>query len=174
MAPPNGYGLERKQEIIMQRVEKGAFVKVCYKGTLENGIVFDKTDKCKPLGFQVGDGTLFEGFENALIGMGLNEKRSFVLGADDAYGERDERLERRFERATLQLGFEPYPGQIIIFTTREGRELPALVKSVDDKVIVADFNHPLAGRQLAFEVEVAEIGKNDHSQSQCVAECCCA
>jgi peptidylprolyl isomerase len=159
----------------MERVEKGAFVKVCYKGTLENGVVFDKTDKCKPLEIQVGDGAMLKGFENALIGMGLNERRSFILDADEAYGERDERLERRFEKSTLQLGFEPFPGQVIVFMTQEGRELPALVKFIDDEVIVADFNHPLAGRQLAFEVEVAEIVENnDYFQSPCEAECCCA
>ncbi len=159
----------------MERVEKGALVKVCYKGTLEDGIVFDKTDKCKPLEVQVGDGTLLEGFENALIGMGLKERRSFILDVDDAYGQRDERLERRFDRSALQLGFEPFPGQVIVFMTREKTELPALVKFVDDEVIVADFNHPLAGRRLAFEVEVAEIGGNENLyQSPCEAECCCA
>ncbi len=158
----------------MKKVDRGAFVKLCYKGTLENGVVFDKTDKCKPLEIQVGAGTIVKGFENALIGMGRNERKSFVLEPEQAYGERDERLERRFDRSSLQLGFEPVRGQVILFQTREGQKLPAVVKLVDDETIVADFNHPLAGRELYFEIEVGEIrGSGSGSQAECVAECCC-
>ena len=69
-------------------------------------------------------GTIVKGFENALIGMGLNERKSFVLEPEEAYGERDERLERRFDRSSLQLGFEPVRGQVILFQTRKGRNCP--------------------------------------------------
>ena len=159
----------------MKKVEKGAFVKLCYTGTIENGIVFDKTNKCKPREIQVGTGTLVDGFENALIGMALNERKSFVLAPEKAYGKRDESLERRFDKSSLQLQFEPVPGEVILFLTQEGLELPAVVKFVDDETIVADFNHPLAGRELSFEVEVGGISEtNGDSQAECVAECCCA
>jgi len=158
----------------MKKVDQGAFVKLCFRGTLENGVVFDKTDKCKPLEIQVGSGAIVKGFEDALIGMGLNERKSFVLEPEQAYGERDERLERRLGRSSLQLGFEPVRGQVILFQTREGQKLPAVVKFVDDETIVADFNHPLAGRDLAFEVEVASIDVTQSgSPSECVSECCC-
>ena len=158
----------------MKKVDQGAFVKLCFRGTLENGVVFDKTDKCKPLEIQVGTGAIVKGFEDALIGMGLNERKSFVLEPEQAYGERDERLERRLDRSRLQLGFEPVRGQVILFQTREGQKLPAVVKFVDDETIVADFNHPLAGRELSFEIEVGEISESgSDSQAECVAECCC-
>ncbi|MGA3113021.1 MAG: peptidylprolyl isomerase [Syntrophobacteraceae bacterium] len=158
----------------MHKVDYGTFVKLCYKGTLENGVVFDKTDNCKPLEIRIGDGNLVQGFENALIGMGLSERKSFVLGPEEAYGDRDEKLERTFDKVDLQLGFEPFPGQVILFVTRDGQEFPALVKFVNEQIIVADFNHPLAGRDLAFEVEVASIdGTQSDSRSECVAECCC-
>ncbi|MFZ0930236.1 MAG: peptidylprolyl isomerase [Syntrophobacteraceae bacterium] len=159
----------------MSKVDYGTFVKLCYKGTLKNGVVFDKTDKCKPLEIRIGDGNLVQGFENALIGMGLSERKSFVLGPEEAYGDRDEKLERTFDKAGLQLGFEPFPGQVILFATQDGQKFPAVVKFVNEEIIVADFNHPLAGRDLAFEVEVASIdGTQTDSQSECVAECCCA
>ncbi len=159
----------------MKRVENGAFVKLCYTGTLENGVVFDKTDMCKPIEIQVGDGSLVQGFEKEIKGMGVNEKKSFVLEPNEAYGERDEKLERTFSRSELALKFEPFPGQVILFMSEEGHQFPALVKFVDEDVIIADFNHPLAGRNLAFDVEVAEISetKND-PLSGCSAECCCA
>jgi peptidylprolyl isomerase len=159
----------------MNKVDYGAFVKLCYAGTLKNGVVFDKTDKCQPLEVRIGDGNLVQGFENALIGMGLNERKSFVLGPEEAYGERDEKLERTFDKVSLQLRFEPFPGKVILFMTQDGREYPAVVKFVNDEIIVADFNHPLAGRELAFEVEVASINETrSDSQSECVAACCCA
>jgi peptidylprolyl isomerase len=159
----------------MKKVYHGAFVKLCYTGKLENGTVFDKTDKCKPIEVRIGDGSLVDGFENALIGMGLNERKSFILEPEDAYGEWDEKLERRFGRASLQLRFEPLPGQVIVFKTLEGKEIPAVVKFVNDEVIIADFNHPLAGRDLSFDVEVAEISETgSDSKSRCAAECCCA
>jgi peptidylprolyl isomerase len=159
----------------MNKVDYGAFVKLCYTGALENGVVFGKTDKCQPLEVRIGDGNLVRGFENALIGMGLNERKFFVLEPEEAYGERDEKLERTFDRQSLQLGFEPFPGKVILFMTPDGREYPAVVKFVNAKIIVADFNHPLAGRELAFEVEVASIDETQRgSQSECAAQCCCA
>jgi peptidylprolyl isomerase len=159
----------------MSKVDYGAFVKLCYTGTLKNGVVFDRTDKCQPLEIRIGDGNLLRGFENALIGMGLNERKSFVLVPEEAYGDRDEKLERIFDRVSLQLGFEPFPGQVVLFMTKDGQEYPAVVNFVNEETIVADFNHPLAGRDLAFEVEVASINEtHSDSQSGCAAECCCA
>ncbi len=158
----------------MKKVDYGTSVKLCYTGKLEDGIVFDKTPRCKPVEVQVGSGSLVEGLENALIGMGPNERKSFVLGPEEAYGDRDEKLERRFDRASLHLRFEPFSGQVLLFITEDGQQFPAVVKFVDEQVIVADFNHPLAGRDLAFEVEVAEINDDGgDSRSRCEAECCC-
>lgn len=159
----------------MKKVENGAYVKLCYTGRLEDGIVFDKTEKCKPLEIQVGSGNLVEGFEHAIMGMEQSERKSFVLGPEDAYGERDERLERTFVRANLPLQFEPYAGQVIVFMTENGRELPAIIKFVDEEVIIADFNHPLAGKNLAFEVEVAEINETaSAAPAECGEACCCS
>ena len=159
----------------VKKINYGAFVKLCYTGRLDNGVVFNKTDKCKPLEIQVGDGSVVKGFEDGLIGMGVDERKSFIIGPDDAYGNRDEKLERRFDRAALQMQNEPFPGQVLLFMTRDGQERPAIVKFVNEEIIIADFNHPLAGRNLAFEVEVAEISEaRDGPGTRCEAECCCA
>jgi peptidylprolyl isomerase len=159
----------------MKKVENGTFVKLCYTGKLDDGLVFDRTEKCKPLEIQVGTGGLVEGFENAIIGMSENERKSFILEPEEAYGERDERLERTFRRSALPLNFEPIPGQLIVFMTENGRELPAVVKFTDDEILVVDFNHPLAGKPLSFDVEVAEINEMPSiSPAECRAECCCS
>lgn len=160
---------------MMKKVESGDYVKLCYTGKLENGVVFDRTDECGPLEIQVGTGSMVEGFENAIVGMGQNEKKSFVLEPEEAYGERDERLQRTFRRSTLPLTFNPFPGQVILFTTRSGLEVPATVKFVDQEILVADFNHPLAGKALTFEVEVVEINDSrSPSPSECGPRCCCS
>jgi hypothetical protein len=89
-----------------------------------------------------------EGFENALIAVGSNEMKSFVLGPQEADGDRDEKLERGVDRKGLQLPFEPFTGQVILFMTPDRQELPAVVKFVNEEVIAADFNHPPAAGSL--------------------------
>ena len=159
----------------MKTVENGDIVKLCYTGKLDNGIIFDKTDNCKPVETRVGNGNLVQGFENAIIGMVENERRSFVLDPDEAYGERDEKLVRSFAVSELPIDFEPAVGQVVVFMTETGQRLPAIIKYVDEAVFVADFNHPLAGRSLEFEVEVAGIGEAlSDAPERCGAECCCA
>ena len=159
----------------MRRVESGNYVKLCYTGRLDNGVIFDETEKCKPIEVRVGTGGLVPGFENAILGMALNEKKSFILEPDEAYGERDERLERTFPRTSLPLKFEPFVGQVIIFMAENKREVPAVVKTVNDEILVVDFNHPLAGKSLSFEVEVAEISDAPSSTPvECEKDCCCS
>lgn len=159
----------------MKKVENGSYVKLCYTGKLEDGVIFDKTERCKPLEIQVGAGNLVEGFEKAIVGMSENERKAFTLEPEDAYGERDERLERSFKRAHLPINFEPARGQVIVFMVENGRELPAVVKYVDEEMLVVDFNHPLAGRAIEFEVEVAEINDQPSlSLADCGTGCCCA
>ncbi|MFZ2444989.1 MAG: peptidylprolyl isomerase [Syntrophobacteraceae bacterium] len=159
----------------MSKVEDGVFVKLCFTGKLDDGAIFDKTEKCKPLEIQVGSGGLVDGFENAIIGMTQNEKKSFVLEPEEAYGERDESLERSYPRSTLALNFEPVAGQVILFTTESGDELPALVKSVDEEVLVLDFNHPLAGKSLTFEVEITGIDTTpSFAAGVGKPDCCCS
>ncbi len=158
----------------MEKVENGTFVRLCFTGKLDDGLIFDKTEKCKPLEVKVGNGGLIEGFENALIGMTPNERKSFSLEPNEAYGERDERLERTFPRSSIPLDFEPSIGQVLVFMAEDGREIPAIVKFIDDEVLIADFNHPLAGRNLSFDVEIAEITNAPGSMEKCDAECCCS
>ncbi len=159
----------------MKKVERGDFVKLCYTGRLDNGTVFDKTEKCKPLEVRVGAGDLVQGLESAIIGMAENERKSFVVEPDEGYGERDGKLERAFVRSSLPLNFQPQPGQVILFSTEGGHELPAMVKFVDEEILLVDFNHPLAGKSLTFEVEVAEIGAvPNESPAECGQGCCCS
>ena len=97
----------------MRIVEKGNFVKVSYTGRLESGEVFDSTDGCEPVEIEIGSGNLIKGFEDALLGMTLNEKKTFSLTPDEAYGQRNDALEQSFSRSDTPDDFQPKVGEIV-------------------------------------------------------------
>lgn len=140
----------------MGKVENGIFVSVDYKGTLQNGEVFD-TSSGQPLEVQIGAGKVIKGFEEALLGMSLNEKKSFTIEPEDAYGQRDESLKRVFARAEVPPEIDLQVGQIVGVRSQEGQQIPASIVQVDDENVTADMNHPLAGEVLHFEIEVVGI-----------------
>jgi peptidylprolyl isomerase len=156
----------------MEKVENNMYISVHYKGTLGNGEVFDSSDGREPLEVKMGEGQLIRGFENALMGMSLNEKKSFTIVAQDAYGEKDEKLMYNFPRADIPAGADPQVGQMIGLQTPDGRHVPAQVVSVDDEKVVLDMNHPLAGEALTFDIEVVGISdKPTQAQAGCGCGC---
>lgn len=141
----------------MENVEKGLYVSVDYKGTLQNGEVFDSSHGNQPLEVQMGVGQLIGGFEKELMGMSLNEKKTFTLNPEDAYGQIDESLTRDFARADFPPEMEPRVGMTIALQSPEGRQMPARITYLDDEKVSVDLNHPLAGESLTFEIEVVGI-----------------
>lgn len=141
----------------MKTVENGVFVKLCYTGKLAQGEEFEPDRKCQPIEFQVGAGEVIKGFEEAVVGMREKEKRIFTLDPDDAYGERDERLQRAFEKDDLPPDFSAGVGEMIAIETDKGDQFLATVRDVNEEAVILDLNHPLAGKSLTFEVEVQEI-----------------
>ncbi|ABW65984.1 FKBP-type peptidyl-prolyl cis-trans isomerase [Desulfosudis oleivorans] len=143
----------------MTTVKNGLFVSVKYKGTLGNGEVFDSSEGRPPLEVQVGAGQVFEGFEAALMGMSLNEKKTFTLEPEEACGQRNEDYTQTFSRDEVPPDETPEEGQVIILSSPEGQEIPARIVEVTDEKVVVDLNHPLAGETLTFEVEVVGISE---------------
>jgi peptidylprolyl isomerase len=141
----------------VEKVENGDFVNVEYKGTLENGKVFDTSHGRQPLEIQMGAGHLIKGFENELMGMALNEKKVFTLAPEDAYGQRDENQTQSFPISEAPPGMNLQIGMTIGLTTPEGHQVPARIVHLDDEKLTLDFNHPLAGESLTFEIEVVGI-----------------
>ncbi len=159
----------------MQTVEKGKFVSVAYKGTLEDGEVFDTSEGRQPLEVQVGAGQLIEGFEKALVGMTLNEKKVFTLEPEEAYGNRDESLTRDFAREEIPAEMNPEVGMTVGLTTPDGRQMPAQIVSVDDEKVTVDLNHPMAGKSLTFAIEVVGISDAPtQAQPGCGSGCDCS
>ena len=141
----------------MQKVEKGLFVSVDYTGTLENGEVFDSSEGRLPLEIQVGSAGVIPGFESALMGMELNETKTFTLPPDEAYGDRDESRKHEFPRSDIPAGVEPEVDQVLVLSTPQGQQIPARVDSIDEEKVTFDLNHPLAGKSLTFKIEVVGI-----------------
>jgi len=144
----------------MAAVKYGASIKVHYTGRLANGEVFDSTLETEPVGFRLGGGTVLPSFEKALLGMEANEKRSFKLSPEEAYGPRDESLRHTFNRSELDAGFEPQIGQIIVVDMSDGQHMPGTILSFDAEKVEVDLNHPLAGHDLHYDVEVVEISEH--------------
>lgn len=139
-------------------VKKGDKVKVEYKGTLEDGTVFDSTEKNgEPLEFEVGSKQLIEGFEDAVIGMETGEEKEFKLVSDEAYGEYNDELVKQVPRDQLPQDKEIETGMILIMSLPNGIQIPAQIAEVTDDLVTLDLNHPLAGKDLTFKIKVLEV-----------------
>lgn len=157
----------------MQTVESGMFVSVTYTGSLGNGQVFDACDTSRPLEFQAGADQMIKGFEDAVMGMELFEKKTFTLQPEDAYGQRNEDNVHEFPRSELPEGVDPKVGDTVAFSTPEGHQLPARLVEMDDSTLTFDLNHPLAGEALTFAIEVVGISDTPTQAHGCGTGCDC-
>ncbi len=159
----------------MKKVENGVYASVDYKGTLEDGEVFDTSYGRQPLEVKIGAGQLIKGFENELLGMAINDKKTFTLEPQDAYGERDAKLTQDFARADIPAQINPVVGMTVGVNNPEGQQMPAQIVHLDDEKITLDLNHPLAGKTLTFEIEVVGISDTPApAASGCACGCDCS
>jgi FKBP-type peptidyl-prolyl cis-trans isomerase SlpA len=141
----------------MNQVTVNSTVKVHYTGKLADGEVFDTSDGKEPIEFTLGEGQLIPGFEKGLIDMKLNEKKTINMTKDDAYGEVNETLIQEVKKTDLPQDIEPKVGMGLVSKSPDGQEINLMVVEVKEETIVIDGNHPLAGRDLIFDLEVVEI-----------------
>jgi len=139
-------------------IKKGDKVKIEYTGTLEDGTVFDSSEKQgKPLEFEVGAGKVLKGFEEALVGMKKGEEKEIKLTSAEAYGEHNPKLIKKIPKEQLPKDKELKPGMLLIIGTPDGRRFPAKITEVTDTEVTLDLNHPLAGKALNFKIKVVEV-----------------
>ena len=141
----------------MSGIKESDKVKVHYKGKLENGQVFDSSENREPLEFKVGEGKLIPGFEKGILGMQKGEKKEVKIPYDDAYGPVLEEFFFEVEKSKLPEGTAPEVGMQLISRGQDGKENPVYIKEIKDNTVVIDANHPLAGKNLVFEIEVVEV-----------------
>ena len=140
------------------KVEKGNKIKVEYEGKFEDGNVFDSSESHgHPLEFEVGAGMVVPGFDNAVIGMMLDEEKEIRIEPKDAYGEVNPEAFRKVSKEQLPTEAEIKPGMMLGVQLPNGQQMPVKVSEVDDKELTLDLNHPLAGKVLLFKIKVVEI-----------------
>ena len=139
------------------QAKNGNIVQVHYTGTLKDGTVFDTSVGHEPLEFTLGEGQMIPGFEQAVLGMKMGESKTVTIPAKDAYGPRRDDLILVIERNQLPENLEPEVGQQLQMQQTNGRTMVVIVTDVSDTTITIDANHPLAGKDLTFEIELVRI-----------------
>lgn len=133
----------------------GDTVRVHYRGTLENGEEFDSSEGREPLEFTLGEGCVIPGFEEGVLGLEEGESRTVSIAPEDAYGPRNEELVHNVE-ADAFAGEAPYVGAAVQLVAPDGSLLDATISEVRGDEVVLDFNHPLAGKTLKFDIQLVE------------------
>lgn len=142
----------------MSSVKFGDTIQVEYTGRLEDGTVFDSSDRHEePLEFRVGDGKLIEGFENAVVGMQIGEEKQVTIQPDQGYGPYNPDLVRDLPRKIFPEDKEIQPGKVFIMALQNGKRIPVRISSVENERITVDLNSPLAGKTLVFTIKVVDI-----------------
>ena len=141
----------------MQQVKAGDVVKVHYTGKLVNGDQFDSSAGREPLEFTVGAGQMIKGFDAALPGMAVGEKKTINIAAEDAYGERSDEAIIAFPMENVPADMKLEPGMTLTLSNQMGQPIPVIVVEVREDAVVLDANHFLAGQELVFDIELVEI-----------------
>jgi peptidylprolyl isomerase len=141
----------------MSQVKKGNRVSVLYTGKFNDGTVFETNIGQKPLEFTVGKGKVIKKFEKVVIGMQRNQTKTVVIKPSDAYGPADPSLVCSIQRNEVPAGTDLQIGREISFTGKDGSLIEGVIKKIDGDQITVDGNHPLAGRNLTFEIKVVDI-----------------
>jgi peptidylprolyl isomerase len=141
----------------MSAAKEGDKVRVHYTGTLKDGTVFDSSKGREPLEFTLGEQRVIPGFEQAVRGMAPGDTKKEIIPAEQAYGPRREEMLMEVEREQFPENISPEVGLQLQMTTADGRQVPVKIAAVDESKIRLDANHPLAGEDLVFELELVEI-----------------
>lgn len=141
----------------MAHATSGNTVKIHYRGTLTDGSEFDSSRERQPLEFTLGSGSVIPGFDKAVDGMAVGENKSFTIPCDEAYGPHNPNLIQEVPRGELPEGMEPQLGMRLSATVQGGQQIDLVVTHVTDETVHLDANHPLAGEDLTFEVELIAI-----------------
>ena len=142
----------------MNEAKKGDIVKVHYKGKLNSGEQFDSSEGRAPLEFTVGAGQMIAGFDEAIPGMAVGEKKTIAVAPGDAYGEKNAEAIIEFPKSDIPANMKPEPGMKLQLRNASGQPVPVIVTEVKDEIVILDANHELAGKELIFEIELVEIG----------------
>lgn len=140
-----------------KEVEKGDVVSVHYVGKLENGTVFDSSKEREPVKFKVGDASIIPGFEQAILGMKEGEKKTIKITSEQAYGPHMKELVSDVEKTNFPPDINPEVGLQLELKQPEGPAIIVTITHISDDKVTLDANHPLAGKNLIFDIELLNI-----------------
>lgn len=143
----------------MDQVKKGDTVSVNYHGKLDDGSTFDSSEGRPPLEFTVGEGQVIKGFDDAVLDMKVGDKKTVNIPVEHAYGERSQEMLVQIPRSDFPADITPEVGMELQMSDDQGHVFPVVVAGVEDDTIILDANHPLAGENLTFDIEVVKISK---------------
>lgn len=141
----------------MSQAKKGDTAAVHYTGSLEDGTIFDSSKDREPLQFIIGDGKLISGFEEAVVGMSPGESKKVTLSAEEAYGPHRPELTVEVEKKQFPPEMNPQVGQHLQIPQSNGEVVNVRVTGLDDSSVTLDANHPLAGKDLTFQIDLIEL-----------------
>ena len=145
------------KQVSMQQVKSGDTVKVHYHGRLTTGETFDSSEGREPLEFQVGGGMVIKGFDDGVTGMIVGEKKTINIPVDEAYGPTQEEMLVEFPLNQFPPDLKPEVGMPLTMTTAQGHPVQVIIVELRPESVILDANHPLAGKDLIFDLELVEI-----------------
>lgn len=137
-------------------VKVGDIVRVHYKGTLNDGTLFDSSEGREPLEFQAGSGMVIKGFDEGVMGMTIGEKKSIHIPIDEAYGDLNPDMIFDFNRAEIPAEIPLVVGETLQMHNGQ-QTVPVIIRELTEDTVKLDANHPLAGQPLNFDLELVEI-----------------
>ncbi|MCA8902970.1 MAG: peptidylprolyl isomerase [Hyphomonas sp.] len=141
----------------MTQVKNGDTVHIHYTGTLTDGTVFDSSQGRDPLAFQVGAGQIIPGLDAAIPGMAVGDKKTVNVPCDQAYGPHNPGMRQQVPRANIPENIPVEVGTQLQMQTQQGEVIPVVVVAADETEVTLDANHPLAGQDLTFAIELVSI-----------------
>ena len=150
----------------MSKAKNSDFVKVHYTGKHVDGDVFDTSEGREPLAFELGKGQMIKGFEAAVLGMEVGETKTVNIPADQAYGEFNKDMVFSVNRTEIPEHINLQLGMPLNVQTDQGHTVQVTVKEVTDSNVVLDANHPLAGQDLVFEINLVEINSPEEDDKK--------
>jgi len=141
----------------MQQVKSGDKIKVHYHGRLTNGETFDKSEGREPLEFEVGSGMVIKGFDDGVTGMAVGDKKTINIPADEAYGPKNPDMIIDMPKDRFPKDMEIEVGMPLSMSDGQGQQFQVVVAEVKEDAVILDANHPLAGEDLIFDLELVEI-----------------
>ena len=141
----------------MQQVKNGDTVRVHYHGKLTDGSTFDSSEGRDPLEFTVGSGQVIKGFDDAMLNMQPGEKKTVNIPVEQAYGQRNNDMIMEYPKSEFPADMNPEVGMELHMSDNMGNVFPVVIAEVQQEMVMLDANHPLAGQDLVFEIELVSI-----------------